>query len=1172
MQKSLKILSRNIQNRDRIKGNKFDDEQFSKQITSNDIFCLQECRRNIKVPNFVCYNKQRSKSTGGGVCIGFSRHLLGGIRQYDIGNRVDLLAVVLNKQFFKVKRDILLINCYIPPSNSSYIKRLNIDPYEHLTSLLIEVGSKYEIILCGDFNSRSQSLSELLLCDNIPGLPDNDITNSHNDTIPLERNNKDTRSNAYTSTFMELVTQANLTILNGRCIGDIFGELTCITYNGASTVDYFITSNNLIHEAMCLTVGPFTEYSDHKSLTLIINISYNVDNIITDHNFDKMPQRYKWTEESKSKFLEAQQNHNIREEIKHMTELEINNKEDVANLNSKLTSIFHQVAKESLHQPDPTRRKTVAKHKWYDKECRAQKRKLNAALRGLNTHPNSLETKNFYFDAKKQYRSILRRKKYSFFTNLNHQLESTKKGSIDWKVLKKLKQHSNDDILFDDFDIDSFYNFFKTLYTDAQPISDAQRMDLKNKASDIDKNRIPDDSLENLNRQITKEELNHTIKKLSNGKSVSLDLISNEMLKNLSKETIDALLTLFNKCLEYGTYPWTSSTITPLHKGGDPYNPDNYRAIALGSCTGKLFSSILLERINIFRSENCPDHPNQLGFKKGAQTSDHILTLKTLIGKYALKHSTKIYSCFVDFRKAFDSVAREALIFKIAKLGIGGNIFKTLQHMYENTSTRIKLINKLSDHIKLTNGVEQGHPLSPELFKIFIHDLSAELNTVKAKTPQLNNINISHLFWADDLVLLGLSEESLQMLIDVLSKYCTTWGLTINPKNTKIMIFNKAGRHLQPKNNIILNDKPIESTKSYCYLGIVFVPSGKFKTAIEELKKKALRAFFKLKATVSRCELSLKALFKLFDALILPILAYGSQVLFSESQFVKAITTKTKLNKHTWQQDWLTLIAKDSFESMHLKFIKWVLGVHKKASNIGCWGESARLPIGIPLLKLFYNYAIRVSDADTTSLLHHTFAEQKLLQLPWYLKFIQINSAFSSPGKSSLQEDNNPSYILYKGSSTLFKTMWKSALSKSTKLSFYNKIKSQWGIEEYQTSLTFATRIHLTRIRISSHRLAIEQGRYSIPPIPREDRLCTYCLKENNKKTLGDEHHLIYECNINRPALHRVTNKVHSLLLSQDPEPLWKLDGKDLQSFATYIKQIYSSYLQYTSQSIPASS
>ena len=145
--------------------------------------------------------------------------------------------------------------------------------------------------------------------------------------------------------------------------------------------------------------------------------------------------------------------------------------------------------------------------------------------------------------------------------------------------------------------------------------------------------------------------------------------------------------------------------------------------------------------------------------------------------------------------------------------------------MYENTSTQIKLIGKLSDEICFRNGVEQGHPLSPELFKIFIHDLSLKLNSIIKEIPELNGTHISHLFWADDLVLLSLSEKTLQILVSILEKYCTMWGLTINPKKTKILTFNKAGRFIQPKEDILLNGKPIVTTKSYCYLGIVFIPS-----------------------------------------------------------------------------------------------------------------------------------------------------------------------------------------------------------------------------------------------------------------------------------------------------------------------------------------------------------
>ena len=71
---------------------------------------------------------------------------------------------------------------------------------------------------------------------------------------------------------------------------------------------------------------------------------------------------------------------------------------------------------------------------------------------------------------------------------------------------------------------------------------------------------------------------------------------------------------------------------------------------------------------------------------------------------------------FVDFRKAFDSVCREALFYKVAKQGITGNIFNILKHMYTNSTGQIKLSGHLSKKFDINKGTEQGHPLSPDFF------------------------------------------------------------------------------------------------------------------------------------------------------------------------------------------------------------------------------------------------------------------------------------------------------------------------------------------------------------------------------------------------------------------------------------------------------------------------
>jgi hypothetical protein len=118
--------------------------------------------------------------------------------------------------------------------------------------------------------------------------------------------------------------------------------------------------------------------------------------------------------------------------------------------------------------------------------------------------------------------------------------------------------------------------------------------------------------------------------------------------------------------------------------------------------------------------------------------------------------------------------------------------------MYSNSSAKVKLLNKLSDKIDVICGTEQGHPMSPELFKCFIHQLSLEINALQdIEVLVLNSEKVTHLFWADDLVLLALDSKSLQLMLDLLQDYCLQWGLTVNVSKTAVLVFNPTGRLLK---------------------------------------------------------------------------------------------------------------------------------------------------------------------------------------------------------------------------------------------------------------------------------------------------------------------------------------------------------------------------------------
>ena len=151
-------------------------------------------------------------------------------------------------------------------------------------------------------------------------------------------------------------------------------------------------------------------------------------------------------------------------------------------------------------------------------------------------------------------------------------------------------------------------------------------------------------------------------------------------------------------------------------------------------------------------------------------------------------------------------------------MGIRGRYFCCLEEMYKGSTAKMKLLNKLSETIELLCGTEYGHPMSPELFKCFIHQLSVDLNNVTDNmVPELNSVHVT-LLWADDLVLLALDYNSLQSMLDVLVEYRNEWGLTVNTSKTAIMVFNQSGRQLKESNTFKLGNTFIPSTREYCYL------------------------------------------------------------------------------------------------------------------------------------------------------------------------------------------------------------------------------------------------------------------------------------------------------------------------------------------------------------------
>ena len=120
----------------------------------------------------------------------------------------------------------------------------------------------------------------------------------------------------------------------------------------------------------------------------------------------------------------------------------------------------------------------------------------------------------------------------------------------------------------------------------------------------------------------------------------------------------------------------------PIHKKDDRSKVENYRGITLLSALGKLFTSILNNRLYDYMVQKGILKAEQGGFRKMHSTVDSIFTLKMLIDKYVKskpqKHRNLLFSCFVDFRKAFNCIPPQKLFDKLRKEGVQGRFLDVL--------------------------------------------------------------------------------------------------------------------------------------------------------------------------------------------------------------------------------------------------------------------------------------------------------------------------------------------------------------------------------------------------------------------------------------------------------------------------------------------------------------
>ena len=614
-----------------------------------------------------------------------------------------------------------------------------------------------------------------------------------------------------------------------------------------------------------------------------------------------------------------------------------------------------------------------------------------------------------------------------------------------------------------------------------------------------------------LNCDITFEEVSAAIDSAKLGKAFLF--VPNEALKNDQAKKL--LHRLFNVCFKTGFSPqeWLKSDLKPLFKGGDknPRNPLDHRPICIMSCIAKIYSCVLNVRLQSHLNSNDLLSDTQNGFRAGRSCIDHIYSLVTILRNRKLQ-CKETFLCFVDFRRAFDSV-NHVLLFNVlsTEFGIVGNMYKSLLSLYSNPVTRVILTSEKSsmqtDYFDCPLGVKQGDILSPTLFSMFVNSLTVDLKNsnigVSLDLPS-GSIIVNHLIYADDLVCIADSASDLQSLINIVNLWCVKFRIEANLTKTEVMHVRKPSVP-QSKFKFKFGAKVVNCCKTYKYLGLHINQHLDFEKMSNSFCDPASRA---LSAVMCKMIKNKGFPFNIFEMLynccVTSISDYSHEVIGFHQYSGSAL--------------------------IHSKAIRSYLGVGHSANLCGLRSEMGwmepRSRSQIRMFRYFLKLKKMPDDRLTKKIFIYDqyFMQQNPNLQCWSSEIKQIiirnNLVFSVDTVLPKLLCKNLENILLTKDVAMFKTQ----CAKSPKLRTYNSLFSPFDgqclAENFtRLCLPFIVRKRLSQLRLGVLPLRVETDRYQRVKIDASERFCKQPKCTNNDVSVAvktfeveNEFHFLVKC------------------------------------------------------------
>ena len=207
----------------------------------------------------------------------------------------------------------------------------------------------------------------------------------------------------------------------------------------------------------------------------------------------------------------------------------------------------------------------------------------------------------------------------------------------------------------------------------------------------------------------------------------------------------------------------------------------NYRTVALISHASKILLKIIMGRLR--KKMEAEINEVQAGFRQGRGTRDHSFNMKIIIEK-CREFNINLYSCFIDYSKAFDCVQHQKLWSIMTDMGFPAHVVQLINMLYVDQQATVRIDGEISNRFDIIQGVRQGCILSPYLFNLYTEHIIRNVRDAAEKEQydafEIGGYKIPEIRYADDTVLLSTSKSGLEKLIRSIQQHSEKENLYFN--------------------------------------------------------------------------------------------------------------------------------------------------------------------------------------------------------------------------------------------------------------------------------------------------------------------------------------------------------------------------------------------------------